>query len=55
MSIDELYSEFEELIDKALNELSSKDFKTFIEHLDQIIVIKLLRNIKDYKKREVTE
>ena len=37
MSVYEFDSEFEELMDKALNELSPRDFKTFLDHIDQII------------------
>ena len=46
MSIYEFDSEFEELMDKALNKLSPRDFKTFLDHIDQIIA--------DYQE-EVTE
>ena len=46
MSIYEFESEFEELMDKALNELSPREFKIFLDHIDQIIV--------DYQN-EVTE
>ena len=46
MNIYEFDSEFEGLMDKALNELSPRDFKIFLDHIDQIIA--------DYQD-EVTE
>ena len=38
MNIYEFDSEFEELMDKAVNHLSKGDFETFIDHINMIIV-----------------
>lgn len=38
MSIYDFDAEFVELMDKAVNELSPRDFKTFLDHIDEIIV-----------------